>query len=118
MQEALLQIERRPGEEADVFELRGELDLSNAELLEQALGTTSARNVILELSGLGFIDSAGIRTIDQAHRHLQESERALHIVAARDSRAAWTFRVAGFGEGIVLQSVDEAPLQLGEEVPT
>jgi anti-anti-sigma factor len=117
MEESILQIERRVEDGAEIFELRGELDLSSAQLLEQALAATSTRDVILDLSGLSFLDSAGIRTIDQAHRLLEEGERALHIVAASDSRAAWTFRVAGFGAGIVLESVEDVRLQATQEVP-
>ena len=60
--------------------------------------------MILDLGGIAFIDSAGIHAIDQAHRRLAETGRSLLVVAPDESRAAWTFRVAGFGEGFVLDS--------------
>jgi anti-anti-sigma factor len=88
--------------------VRGELDLTNASALDEALLQTSARAVILDLDGLDFVDSAGMRAIDRAHRRLADDGRMLLIVAPGESRAAWTFRVAGFADGAVLESVELA----------
>jgi anti-anti-sigma factor len=88
--------------------VRGELDLTNASALDEALLQTSARAVILDLGGLDFVDSAGMRAIDRAHRRLADDGRMLLIVAPGDSRAGWTFRVAGFANGTVLESVEIA----------
>jgi anti-sigma B factor antagonist len=107
-QGTLLEIERRVEPNGDVVEVRGELDLTNASSLDEALSETTGSAVILDLAALAFIDSAGIRTIDQAHRRFTENGRKLLIVAGAESRAAWTFRVAGFADGFVLESVAEA----------
>jgi hypothetical protein len=63
---------------------------------------------ILDLSGVVFVDSAGIRTIDTAYKRLRESNRTLIVVAPPDSRAGWTFRIAGFSSDFVLGSVEAA----------
>ena len=97
-------VEHRALEELDVLELSGELDLTNTLVLEDALLSTTADTAILDLGGIAFIDSAGIHAIDQAHRRLAEAGRSLLIVAPDDSRAAWIFRVAGFGDGVLLDS--------------
>jgi anti-sigma B factor antagonist len=92
----------------EILEVRGELDLTNADMLDEALAQTSTRAVIVDLAGLGFVDSTGMRAIDQAHRRLAAAGRTLLIVAPADSTAGWTFRIAGFGNGSVLESLDVA----------
>jgi anti-anti-sigma factor len=103
-----LDIEHESRDGVDVLRLRGELDLTNAHELADALAATSKPVVVLDLGTLVFVDSAGIRTIDAGNRLLVDADRALRVVAPSESRAAWTFRVAGFAEGAVLESVDDA----------
>jgi anti-anti-sigma factor len=104
-------ISSREHDDHDVLEVRGELDLSNTRELEDALAGTQRRTVILDLSLLGFVDSAGIRSIDVAHRHLRGSGRALVVVAPAGSRADWTFRVAGMDSELVFDSLESATLR-------
>lgn len=104
----LLEIDRRAEETGDVVVVRGELDLTNAQALDDALAGASGRTVILDVGALSFIDSAGIRTIDRAHRRLADEGRSLLVVAGEGSRAGWTFRVAGFANGFVLESLADA----------
>ncbi len=50
--------------------LTGELDLASAPILERALGgedVTGAPLVVLDLDGLEFVDSSGLRAILLAH---------------------------------------------------
>ena len=102
-----LSIERVRTEGADVLTLRGDLDLTSADSLISALEATEATKVILELNAVTFIDSAGMRAVDQARRQLT-GERHLLIVAGRDSSAAWAFRVAGYDESMLVPTLDEA----------
>ena len=106
-----MRIEEEAGASGDVVRLGGELDLTNTPELEQALARTASQVVVLDLSELAFVDSAGMRAIDQAHRQLAESDRTLLIVAPAESRAAWTFRVAGFSDDLLHESLDEALLE-------
>jgi len=108
MQESPIEIEWHSTERGDVLAIGGELDLTNTQQLADALAGASSTTVILDLGALDFIDSAGMRTIDQMRRLLASAGRTLLIVAPPGSRAAWTFRVAGFDEGFVQESVDAA----------
>jgi anti-anti-sigma factor len=50
--------------------VRGELDVANADDVERELVRvegTDARSIVLDLSGLTFIDSTGIRLLVSAH---------------------------------------------------
>ena len=92
----------------EILLLQGELDLTNTHLLGAALEGTTARRVVLDLGLLAFVDSAGIRAVDDAHRLLDIEDRQLLVVAPSGSRAEWTFRVAGFAPEMVLATIDAA----------
>jgi anti-anti-sigma factor len=111
-----IQIETRAGNLADVVVVRGDLDLTTTDELTNAIDAAGGSALVLDLSELLFVDSAGIRAIDQARRRRVESGGTLVVVAPPDSRAAWTFRVAGFGDSFVAVSV-EAALRLAAVPP-
>ena len=106
--ETQLAIERALDGDVETLTLRGELDLTNALELQRAVLACQADRVVLDLGELGYLDSAGMRAIDQAHRLFSTQQRVLTIVAPKDSRAGWTLRVAGFPEELVAESIDAA----------
>jgi anti-anti-sigma factor len=105
---ATLDISRSEVDGVDVVMVEGEVDLTNADGVHDALVATSAPTVVLDLTAVAYLDSSGIRAIDQAHRHLAADERALLIVSPPETPAEWTLRVAGFNREIVLESLDAA----------
>ena len=105
MSQAVLTVERDRNATGEIVRVVGELDLTNADILASALLDTGGATVLLDLSAVTFIDSAGIRAIDDAHSAYEEDGRSLLIVAPPESRVAWTFRIAGFDKQL-LESVD------------
>lgn len=103
-----LDISRSHAEGVDVVVVEGEVDLTNADGVHEAVIATSAPAVVLDLTAVAYLDSSGIRAIDQAHRRLASGERSLLIVCPPDTAADWTLRVAGFDRAIVLESLDAA----------
>jgi anti-sigma B factor antagonist len=90
-----LEVESLRDRDGWVIRLAGELDLSNTSLLEQALETavrSDVQRIILELSGLEFIDSSGLRTLVVAARESGADSGRLRI--RRGTSAAVT-RVLG-----------------------
>lgn len=81
----LVEAEPRPG--VAVIAVAGECDLSQAGRLEEAVlrAGGSAREVILDLSALEFIDSTGLRTLWRGKQALDETGSSL--VLARPSTA-------------------------------
>jgi anti-anti-sigma factor len=70
--------------ETALVTLAGELDLSGAEVLEQELGrlseAASAEQVVLDLRGLEFMDSSGLRLVVMADSRAREAGRRLVLV--------------------------------------
>ena len=68
---------------AVVLSLTGDLDLSSAEEAERGIDEAMAGRpelLVLDLSGLEFMDSSGLRVVVNAHRHAQEDGRRVAIV--------------------------------------
>jgi anti-sigma B factor antagonist len=65
---------------ATLVALRGELDLAGAAVLDQALGRIDGHDVVLDLRGLTFIDSSGLRSIAVAARRAGDAGRGFALV--------------------------------------
>ena len=72
---------KRDGD-AHVIRLFGELDLASAEILERELEdveATDAAAIVVDLSGLTFMDSTGIRLLLTAHQRMQSDTDRLQL---------------------------------------
>jgi anti-sigma B factor antagonist len=69
--------------------LAGELDLSGAPGLdreiEQLAGNPDVRRVVLDLRGLDFLDSSGLRVVALAERRLSAGGRSLVLVRGNEN---------------------------------
>jgi stage II sporulation protein AA (anti-sigma F factor antagonist) len=66
-----------------VLVLRGELDLATVPLLEDHLNRTmrSGASVVIDLAGLGFIDSTGLEVLLRADRQLRAADGQLVLLS-------------------------------------
>lgn len=65
-----------------VLQVHGELDMATAPRLATALhgaAESADADVVLDLSGVSFIDSSAIATIVRGHRALQAAHRGLTV---------------------------------------
>jgi anti-sigma B factor antagonist len=62
--------------------LEGELDLSTAPVLEQALARAldSRGDIVVDLSRCSFIDARGIRVLANSARSLEAEQRKLRVI--------------------------------------
>lgn len=70
-----LHIVARQGQDRLILELEGELDMASSGLLEEALASAdleSSRAVVLDLRGVRFLDSTGLKTIFRARNLARE----------------------------------------------
>jgi anti-sigma B factor antagonist len=99
-----LQIEQLP--DRAVVTLVGELDMSNAEDVQRALTDTGIAagdgGLEVDLTRLGFLDSAGIAALNRLHRAVPGG---LRLRAGPDTVAGRTLRLAGMDQ--VLEIVPE-----------
>jgi anti-sigma B factor antagonist len=91
-----------------VVAVRGELDLATAPQLEEALlpGLREGGSALLDLRGLEFMDSTGVRVIVAAHHAAQEHGGSLSLVrTAPDGPVARVLEISGLDA--VLDLVDD-----------
>jgi anti-sigma B factor antagonist len=90
-----------------VIAVRGELDLATAPQLEEALlpGLREGGSAILDLRGLGFMESTGVRVLVAAHVTAEEHGGQLSIVRTHpESAVARVLEISGLNT--VLHVVD------------
>ena len=105
-----LQIDLRQEADRIVVELAGELDMANAPLLQEAIESPdlgATKTVVLDLQGLTFLDSTGLRIIlaarEQCWRRGQE-----FAVTPGSQQVQRLLSVTGVGEHLrTLASADE-----------
>jgi anti-sigma B factor antagonist len=84
----ILDVNTEEREELVRIALRGELDLSTVEKVESELDQAEARQppvIVLDMSGLTFLDSTGLRLVVTADERAREDGRRLVIVRGPDS---------------------------------
>jgi anti-anti-sigma factor len=90
----------------------GEVDMSNAEELRAALATAvpaEAKGLVLDLSALDYLDSAGIRMIYHLSEAVRARRQTLEVVVPRGSMVADVLRLAGVADYVgAIETVDEA----------
>jgi stage II sporulation protein AA (anti-sigma F factor antagonist) len=91
----------------EIIRLEGDVDLTNADLVREAVDATTAERVVLDLSGVTFLDSTAITTLHGGQQRLASEQRALVVVSPPETPSAWTLRVTGM-DGAVCESLDEA----------
>jgi anti-anti-sigma factor len=78
--------------------LRGDIDMSNADELRSELTATtpnSALSLILDLTDVHYLDSAGIHLIHRLREDLRSSGQRLQLVIPQSSMINATLRLAG-----------------------
>src|SRR5947209_11941842 len=92
--------------------LVGEVDMSNADELRLALADgipNDAQAMVLDLTGVDYLDSAGIRMLYVLGEDLQARRQRIQIVVPRSSLVADVLRLAGVSEHLgAAETVDEA----------
>jgi len=79
----ILEFDTQQQDSAVHVHLRGELDLSSTERIERELERVEAERpelIVLDLSGLTFLDSTGLRLIVTADQRARQSDRRLAVI--------------------------------------
>ncbi|HXD68123.1 MAG TPA: STAS domain-containing protein [Solirubrobacteraceae bacterium] len=98
-----------------VARLTGEIDLSNADGIEGAIAEAMLNHVlalILDVSALGYLDSAGIHLIYRLREKLRARGQTLRLVIPPDSPANDALRLAGVSRNV--ETVDTLDAALAE----
>jgi anti-anti-sigma factor len=106
-------MESRGGAAVAVLALEGELDLGVLDVLEQALteGAGDRAAVVLDLTELTFVDSAGIHALVEAREGLDQSDTPSAVVVAPGSNVERILDMTGLLERLASQPDRGAALE-------
>jgi anti-anti-sigma factor len=91
-----------PGDEGTLMRVSGEIDLANAaQLYAMLLEHGGERRLVVDLSSLGYIDSAGLAALHRAYLELRGEDRELALVVPPDAPCARTFEIVALDLPIV-----------------
>lgn len=119
MRIADLQFDFRDG--VVIARLKGELDMSNAADLRAAIAEATpndAMGVVLDLSEVTYVDSAGIHLLYRLGENLRDRGQTLRVVIPADSAANDTLRLAGIKRHVDVVEELEAAVRAVETAGT
>jgi anti-sigma B factor antagonist len=99
----VLSVDVQRGQDASSVQLRGDLDLSSVPQFEQALLRvleTAPARLTLDLQGLSFLDSCGLRAILTTQRDCEQAGCALTLIAGEQAKRL--FDLTGVSETLPL----------------
>jgi anti-anti-sigma factor len=94
-----------------VATLSGEIDLSNAADITRAVVggvPNEAVGLVMDLSDVAYLDSAGVRMLAELERRLGWRSQAFRVVAPEGSRTRKVLSIAGLDGLLVLETSVEA----------
>ena len=96
-------MEIRKNEEAAVIEIDGRLDTTTAPALEKAINVDigDVKNLVLDLKGMQYISSAGLRVLLSAQKKMQKigSMKVVNVCEA----VMEVFEMTGFADILVIE---------------
>jgi anti-sigma B factor antagonist len=96
-----------------IASLRGEIDLSNASELDDTIGrrlTNDVLAVVLDLTGVDYVDSAGIHVIYDLHERLRKRGQDICVVIAPGAPIGEALRLADVPRAVGAADSVEAAL--------
>jgi len=113
MQPVQLDLQRLPGSDANrlVIKLNGKLSLETVHNFIQTLRPESAANLILDMGGVSFLDSAGVGALVQIFVHRRNTGKRFALAGLTPQGNA-VIQVAGLTKLLPIHpSVDQALAQ-------
>jgi anti-sigma B factor antagonist len=99
---------------ADLVRLAGEIDLANAPAIgrEVAARTAGSGAVVVDLTAVSFLDSAGVRLLDSLVGALAERGAPVRLVVAQAGAVRRTLQLCAFPEDLLETDLDRAAAML------
>jgi anti-sigma B factor antagonist len=100
---------------ATLVSLAGEIDLANAPAIgrEIAAHMTGAGPVLIDLTAVSFLDSAGVRLLDALVGDLDDHGGAIRLVVGETGAARMTLQLCAFRDDLLATDLEQAADELG-----
>jgi len=100
--------------DAEVVRVAGEIDLANAPALGREIIAHTARAgaVLIDLTLVSFLDSAGVRLLDSLVGDLDELGTRIRLVVGESGAARMTLTLCAFRDDLLATDLDRAAADL------
>ena len=100
---------------AALVRLAGEIDLANAPTIgrEIVAHVTESGAVLIDLTAVSFLDSAGVRLLDALVGDLDDHGTAIRLVVGEGGPARMTLRLCAFRDDLLATDLQEAADEVG-----
>jgi anti-sigma B factor antagonist len=100
---------------ADLVRLAGEIDLANAPAIGREIVShmTSAGAVLVDLTSVSFLDSAGVRLLDALVGDLDDQGTPIRLVVGESGAARMTLQLCAFRADLLATDLARAAADLG-----
>jgi anti-anti-sigma factor len=101
--------------DAELVSLTGEIDLSNAPAIGKAIvrRVNSAGKVLIDLTTVSFLDSAGVRLLDALVGDLNAHGTPTRLIVGERGAARMTLQLCAFREDVLATDLERAAAELG-----
>ncbi|AGZ39820.1 STAS domain-containing protein [Actinoplanes friuliensis] len=100
---------------ADLVRLAGEIDLANAPEIGREIvrHTGRAGAVVIDLTAVSFLDSAGVRLLDALVGDLDDQGTPIRLVVGETGPARMTLQLCAFRDDLLATDLDRAAEDIG-----
>jgi anti-sigma B factor antagonist len=100
---------------ADLVRLAGEIDLANAPEIGREIVRQTGRSgaVVIDLTAVSFLDSAGVRLLDALVGDLDQLGTPIRLVVGATGAARMTLQLCAFRDDLLATDLDRAADELG-----
>lgn len=101
---------------ADLVRVAGEIDLANAPAIGRQIvaHVTESGAVLIDLTAVSFLDSAGVRLLDTLVGNLDDHGTAIRLVVGETGAARMTLQLCAFRDDLLATDLERAAEELGE----
>jgi anti-sigma B factor antagonist/stage II sporulation protein AA (anti-sigma F factor antagonist) len=98
------------GDAAHIARFEGDMDVASSPALQREViaATRDARRVILDLSDVGWLDSSGLRLLDDLTRLYEARGVAVRIVVPADVPARFTLDLSAWRPELIVGRMSDA----------
>ncbi len=100
---------------ADLVRLAGEIDLANAPEIGREIvrRTGDSGAVLIDLTAVSFLDSAGVRLLDALVGDLDQAGTPIRLVVGETGAARMTLQLCAFRDDLMSPDLDRAASEVG-----
>ncbi len=98
----------------ELIRLAGEIDLANAPLIGREIVShvRGDGGVVIDLTAVSFVDSAGVRLLDALVGDLDDHGRGVRLVVGETGAVRMTLQLCAFRDDLLATDLDRAAAEL------